>query len=986
MLQYKPDTSLLIPYQIPKHIRENPDYKNFILFLQAYYEWLDQQNNTGNLINTISDYKDIDKVPDMFVDYYYNTFLPYFPKEILADKTKVSKVAKELYQVKGTPSSYKFLFKVLYDSDVDFLYTQDVILKTSDGKSYIAKSLRLSSTDKEFLLTKNYKIFGLTSKSIATIEAVNFAKNKIEIFISDIERLFQSGEFVKVVNSKNQDVYFKNGQEVSANTSGSKILTGKIVGQISQIKINPSYRGSSYIGYDYQGTGYPGDPIIFYGGLASNVGIGAEASVLTTTSGSLVSVNVLDGGYGYTEDVFSTTQAGNTIITFPSLPANYPSPPVANVGALNLSAPAANITIGTDIISRSQNYKISATQYLWSKINPVADANTKIASVLESKTLSTYPISKVVVNNGGGGLSKKPTIAAVSQYGTVYDISQADLKNLGILAPIKIVNPGKGYVINDVITVDGGTGTGAYAKVNTVASNGAITSVTYTAAPGSNTANNFYTYPLGGLGYHIDVLPDLNIVSSNGLASNAVLVVPGILGDGAVFDSTTDKIGQITSIQVSNYGEDYISAPTATFRIQDIVVKNLYKNNLPRKGDIVYQGNSLISSTYRATVEKVDQIYPDVNELQTLYYIRIYDYNKPKPNVQLPLLVNSKSISMQFVTTPIPAAADYPPAKYALVWDGRYDTANNIYTYGDGLAKANVTFLNGLTISDGQYLDTSGQLSSFNILQSSEYNSFTYQITLEKEIEKYRKVLLELLHPAGTKVRGRFAMKSNNSVSFHKYEALYTGRPLSSLTSSTVEFDMFANFNNPSNNIIQFSYLGTGTNIANIFYANTTVKFTAYGSYQFSSKVNTVNAAANTITLTDNVWLSFANVAFVTANANSNLINITAITNSYNIINNGIYTDPSYPLKDILRIGDTIKVNNMIGTVNGIDYFKNIFTLSANLIYAANDYMSVTKNYHGIAQDFIIYGPLGTEYRTEIVDESGLYTITDELGNILLLD
>jgi hypothetical protein len=984
MLQYKPDTSVLIPHQIPRHIRENPDYRNFILFLKAYYEWLDLPENTGNLINNISDYKDIDKVPDKFVDYFYNNFLPYFPQEILADKTKVSKIARELYKAKGTPASYKFLFKVLYDSDVDFLYTKDVILKTSDGKWYISKSLRLSSTDEDFLLTPNYKLFGLTSKSIATIEAVTFAKNKIEVFISDIQRLFQSGEFVKVVNDKNLDVYFKDGKEVPVGTSGAKLLTAKILGQISQVKINPKFRGSTYIGYNFQETGYPGDPIVFYGGLASNTGIGAEASVLTTTSGILLSVNVLDGGFGYTDDPDSTYQKANTLIVFPNL-EGFKTPPIANVGALDLTATAANVTIGLDTIERANNYRMTDASYLWSKVNPSANANTAIINALELRTISTYPISKVVVNSGGGGLTKKPTVAARSLYSTVYDYRQADLKNLGVLAPIKIINPGNGYVANDMITIIGGTGAGAYAKVNTVSGNGAITSVTYINPPGSNTANNFYPYPLGGLGYHADILPSANVVSSNGLASNAVLSIPGILGDGAKFEPITDKVGQITSIKISNYGEDYISAPKASFRIQDIVVKNLYKNNLPRKGDVVYQGSSLATATYKANVEKIDQVYPFANELDTLYYIRIFDYNKPKPNVQQPLLVDSKSISMKFVTTPIPKAADYPPEQYSLVWNERYDTDNNIYTYGDGQAKANVTFLNGLTMGDGQYLDTSGQLSSFNVLQSADYNNFTYQITLEKEIEKYRKILLELLHPSGTKVRGRFAMKSNNKVNLHSYEALYTGRPLSSLTSSTVEFDMVADFNNPSNNIIKFSYLGTGTNIANIFLQNTTIKFTDTNGYSFSSKINTVNATANTITLTDNVWLSFANVA-IASNANSNVINITAITNSYNVINGGVYTDPYYPLKDILKVGDTIKINNMIRTVSSIDYLTNKFSVSADLSYNASGYLSVTKTYHGTAQNFIIYGPLGLEYRTEIVDESGLYTITDELGNILLLD
>jgi len=986
MLQYKPDTSILIPHQIPRHIRENPDYKNFILFLKAYYEWLDLPENTGNLINSMSDYKDIDKVPDKFVDYFYNNFLPYFPQEILADKTKVSKIARELYKAKGTPSSYKFLFKVLYDSDVDFLYTKDVILKPSDGKWYISKSLRLASSDIDFLLTENYKLFGLTSKSIATIEAVTVAKNRIEVFISDIQRLFQSGEFVKVVNDKNLDVYFKDGKEVPVGTSGAKLLTAKILGQISQIKINPKFRGSTYIGYDFQGTGYPGDPVVFYGGLSSNTGVGAEATVLTTTAGILLAVNVLDGGYGFSDDPDVTDQKANTIIVFPNL-VGLRTPPIANVGALDLTGPAANVMVGLDTIERAfrvdVDYRIDDAAYIWSKLNPTANANTPIINAIETRTLSTYPILKVVVNNSGGGLTKKPTVAARSQYATLYDYRQADLKNLGVLAPIKIINPGTGYVANDTITIVGGTGAGAYAKVNTVSSSGAITSVTYINPPGSNTANNYYPYPLGGLGYKLDVLPGANVVSSNVQASNAVLSIPGILGDGAKFEPITDKIGQITSFRITNYGEDYISAPKASLRIQDIAVKNLQRNNLPRKGDIVYQGNDLATAKYKANVETVEQIGPaNANELETLYFIRIFDYNKPKPNVQLPLLVDSKSISMNFVKGKIP---DYPPDIYALIWKERVDEANNIYTYGDGLAKANVTFLNGLTLGDGQYLDTSGQLSSFNVLQSPDYNNFTYQITLEKEIEKYRKILLELLHPSGTKVRGRFAMNSNNKVDLHNYQALYAGRPLSSLTSSTVEFDMVANFNNPSNNIIQFSYLGTGTNIANIFLQNTTIKFTDANGYSFSSEINTVNATANTITLTDNVWLSLANVA-IASNANSNVINITAITNTYNIINGGVYTDPLFPLKDIIKVGDTIKINNMIRTVSSIDYLRNKFSVSAALAYNASGYLSVTKTYRGTAQNFIIYGPLGLEYRTEIVDESGLYTITDELGNILLLD
>ena len=38
MIQSNQKTSLLVPQQLPKFIGEDPNYANFVLFLQAYYE------------------------------------------------------------------------------------------------------------------------------------------------------------------------------------------------------------------------------------------------------------------------------------------------------------------------------------------------------------------------------------------------------------------------------------------------------------------------------------------------------------------------------------------------------------------------------------------------------------------------------------------------------------------------------------------------------------------------------------------------------------------------------------------------------------------------------------------------------------------------------------------------------------------------------------------------------------------------------------
>ncbi len=133
--------------------------------------------------------------------------------------TPIGKMNIPIPYTKGTPASYQFLFRILYNSDFDVFYTKDAVLKASDGAWYVAKSLKLATGNKNFLKVNNYRLFGETTKTIATIENATSTGNIIEVFISDITRLFQSGEFVRVVDTNNQDVLF-----------GGQPLRAKIVG------------------------------------------------------------------------------------------------------------------------------------------------------------------------------------------------------------------------------------------------------------------------------------------------------------------------------------------------------------------------------------------------------------------------------------------------------------------------------------------------------------------------------------------------------------------------------------------------------------------------------------------------------------------------------------------------------------------------------------------------------------------------------------
>jgi hypothetical protein len=607
--------------------------------------------------------------------------------------------------------------------------------------------------------------------------------------------------------------------------------------------------------------------------------------------------------------------------------------------------------------------------------HPTANANTTLANAFTFLNFTTYPISSVLVENGGGGITQTPIVTATSLY-TTSDTTTADLGALGILGPIQIISGGNGYQANDVIVFTGGSGVGAKANVATVNGTGAITSVEYVL-------DSTFKYPLGGQNYTEAYLPSLTVNSANTSAANAILAITGILGRGASFSPVTDRAGSITTINVIDPGEDYVATPNVSFKIQDILVANVAYSNLPVKGDIVYQGASINTATYKATVNSISQLTEDVDQTLSKYNLRVFNYNTI-PNTSLELKIDN-NINM------IPVNSNFPDYTVTTYFGGKtytrtYDDTG-VIKYGDGNAKGFAKFLNGLVISQGQYLNSRGQPSSFDVLQSNIYNNYTYELTVEKEIAKYKDVLLNLLHPSGMKVVGRFAMKSDAYVNYHGLEGLYTGKSLTSYTGypgSSVT--MVTDFTNTSNNILKFNNLA-GANLAGFLFSNSIIEVTPTHGPNIRSELISFSTTSNTVVLKDNTWLTFANVAFVSANTNSNVINIKSLTNSYNIVNNGNYSNTSYPLKDIVYAGDRILIGSNTSNsrvVSSVDYINGkIYLTSNSSLTSANTLLTVNRTLS--AQTSVrIYGPLGQQYIPQLITESG-NILTTEAGEIILL-
>jgi hypothetical protein len=919
-------TSIRVPSQLPEFVRDDVNYETFVAFVQAYYEWMELPNAANaatTLVNTsnegvtfgsknILNYSDVDKTLDDFLAYYFNDFLPNFPEEILSDKTKVLKVAKQLYQAKGTPASYKLLFRVLYNSDAEILMTKDLVFRASDSQWYVPKYLKIKSNDTNWLLpsVKNLRLYGENSKSFAVIDNIVTTTNidKFNLYVSQIERLFVSGEYIRVVDSNNQDVWFDDGVIVPKGTPNAYTLRAKIVGAISNITINNSNRGSKY---------KPGDPVVVYNGLDSAAGVGATAQVGETTSGSIQRLNVINPGYGYRvrpQSTISFVGGGTT----PDHEAR------AHIQTIDPGkTTTANVAYDSLIPFINANTRINATNYGFNA-NPTANSSTKLKDAFSFITFDVGPIDSVIVDNGGGGYTDIPSITAQSLYQDIIG-NENDLSVLGILAPIEIISSGFGYQVDDKVILTGGTGRGAYANVTSVSPAGHITGISYV-----NSYVNNDTYPLGGMGYTTTGLPSATVLSANTNAHGASVIVPAILGSDASFSAVTDRIGAITTITINSAGEDYVKTPNVSFRVQDLIVTNPTGDiGEVKPGTLIYQGIDIDNPEidifdYQASIDSVTVIKSTPSPATNIYQIRVYNY-----------------VGVIDITKPLYADVDplssYPVLNLSTYADAEGSFQDGIKIYGDGAAKGSAKFAQGLIFGQGRYLDTVGHPSSYSVLQSDINNDYTYILSVEKPIAEYRDLLKKLLHPAGARLIGRDILKNSKSFNLHGHR----GQGLQHSIQYWLNYPVGDPYATVSMNVSSGSL---STNTVNVHTSGSSMLDSIlpgdylmidYGApFPISSTIKSVNASSNTITLQDQVWLTFPNVAYGWSNTIANALQVSDFnvsnTPNYNIVNNGEYSDANNHIRDIVFVGDNITIGANTYVVRKVDYGNH-------LIYIDND-------------------------------------------------
>ena len=282
--------SNLVQSQLPAFARD--DHPMFATFLEYYYKYLEQDQKTVNTIKVLDTYQDVDLTIDQFSDKMYSLFMKFLPKDAVVDKNLLIKNIKDFYRAKGTENATRFLMRILYNIEIEFYYPKRDVIRASDGKWFVQKSIRITETAIENVA--NNTLFGLEK---FTGTRITGNTSNASALVERVDRFFEQGTQIDELIISNVDGNFENGETIFAifnDTEDTDTITANIFGGIvsSVIVLTP-------------GTGYQvGDPVI----LVSNTGTGACATVSAVTTGNISSLTILSGGGG------AGYQVGNQIL------------------------------------------------------------------------------------------------------------------------------------------------------------------------------------------------------------------------------------------------------------------------------------------------------------------------------------------------------------------------------------------------------------------------------------------------------------------------------------------------------------------------------------------------------------------------------------------------------------------------------------------------------------------------------------------------
>ena len=273
--------SVRVEGQLPNFVTR--DHPTFIAFLEAYYEYMEQEGKPYEIIGNLNNYADLGKTTDEFLKYFKDQFAVDIPELAfsVANKPLALKRMRDFYRAKGSEKSFQFFFRLLYNQEIELYYPSVDILRVSDGRYDSSEIIRVISNESGnvFKLLGN-KITGQSSGATAIVESV-LNESVGSTLVSTIYLSGTLGTFLP--------------EETITDGTYSFVL-GRMLTDIS----------ISIAGNNYE----IGDTIPISGG--GIVASGAVAKISKLSTGKIMSVTIDQAGSGYVVgDKFDINNVGH---------------------------------------------------------------------------------------------------------------------------------------------------------------------------------------------------------------------------------------------------------------------------------------------------------------------------------------------------------------------------------------------------------------------------------------------------------------------------------------------------------------------------------------------------------------------------------------------------------------------------------------------------------------------------------------------------
>lgn len=196
--------SFFIKHQFPRYFRE--EGKNLVDFIETYYKFLEENGKALDYSRRIKEFRDAHLSEDKFFEFLKYEFMNSMPDGLVVDERLFINNILKFYKTKGSADSFRLMFRIMYDEDIEIYYPGDDILKPSDGRwdkrNYIPAQTIVDFDDNDALGL----IFGLESGASADVTlTARIQENYTDIlkmYVENTKGTFKIGEqFVNLANT-----------------------------------------------------------------------------------------------------------------------------------------------------------------------------------------------------------------------------------------------------------------------------------------------------------------------------------------------------------------------------------------------------------------------------------------------------------------------------------------------------------------------------------------------------------------------------------------------------------------------------------------------------------------------------------------------------------------------------------------------------------------------------------------------------------------